>query len=66
MLTDLLKESFDLFVRENWLKTINKEIDRYNKYNQKAKMSAHAVHELIRRYNELYPNDKIEAIERKD
>lgn len=28
---ELLKRSFELFVKERWLKTIDKETDKYNK-----------------------------------
>lgn len=59
MLVALLKERIELEIRFLWLKRINKEVDRYNKYNQKARILARTVHDLIRRYNELYPDDKI-------
>lgn len=65
MLTDLIKRSFDLFCRKNWLRTIYKEVDKYNKINAKLKRQAVIVHALVDRYNELYPNDALKK-EKKD
>lgn len=55
----LLKECFELFCRNNWLRVIRKEVDKYNKLCAKGKVSEHVISELIDRYNELYPNDMI-------
>ena len=32
---NLLKESFELFCKNNWLRTIDKECDKYNKLKSK-------------------------------
>lgn len=59
MLVDLIKKSFELWCKWRWLKAIGREADKYEKLNQKAMCHAHNVHQLIKRYNELYPDDKI-------
>lgn len=56
---DLIKESFDLWVKMRWLKTIDKEANKYNKLNAKIKRQAYIVHSLIDRYNELYRGEAI-------
>jgi len=56
---ELIKECFELFVKQNWLKHIDRAVDEYNKLTRKAKVQAHIVHELMARYNELYPDDKL-------
>lgn len=53
----ILSELFELSVKKNWLKHINRAVDKYNKLNQKANVQSYVVRKLVDRYNELYPND---------
>ena len=53
----LLKESFELFCKNNWLRTIDKECDRYNKLKSKLNRQQSVVNELMKRYKELYSED---------
>ena len=53
---NLLKQSFDLWVKMRWLKIIDKETDKYNKIEAKRKRQAHIVHSLWKRYKEIYEN----------
>ena len=56
---DLIREWLELLVKQNWLRHINREADKYNRLNQKANTQAYVVQKLVERYNELYPSDKI-------
>lgn len=58
-MVELIKEWFELAAKRNWLKHIDREVDKYNKLNQKARVQAHVVHKLVERYNEIYPSDEI-------
>lgn len=58
---NLFKELFELFCKKNWLKTIDKECDKYNKLNSKynklkSKLNRqqYIVDALLKKYNELY------------
>ena len=53
----LLKESFELFCKNNWLRTIDKECDTYNKLKSKLNRQQYVVNALIKRYKELYGED---------
>lgn len=53
----LVKESFDLWVKMHWLKTIDKETDKYLKYQQKLACQQSVVNALIKRYKEIYGED---------
>ncbi len=53
----LLKESFELFCKNNWLRTIDKEYDKYNKLKSKLNRQQYVVNALIKRYKELYDED---------
>lgn len=53
----LLKESFELFCKKNWLRTIDKECDKYNKLKSKLNQQQYVVNALIKRYKELYSED---------
>lgn len=57
-LKDLIKESFDLFVKQRWLNEINKAVNRYNKAKNQAAHERYVMQALIKEYNKLY-NDKI-------
>ena len=54
---NLLKESFDLFCKNNWLKTIDRECDKYNKLKSKLNRQQYVVNALAERYKELYGED---------
>ena len=56
---DLIREWLELLVKQNWLRHINREADKYNRLNQKANTQAYVVQKLVERDNELYPSDKI-------
>lgn len=58
----ILSESLELSVKKNWLKHINRAVDKYNKLNQKANVQSYVVRKLLDRYNELYPNDMIKIV----
>lgn len=53
----LLKESFELFVKMRWLKTINKEADKYKKLTEKSNRQLYVVNALLKRYHEIYGED---------
>lgn len=63
---DLIREWFELWAKQNWLRHIDRASDKYNRLNRKAKVQAYVVHKLVERYNELYPGDKIEVRRKKD
>ena len=54
---ELLKQSFELWCKKRWLKSIDKEIDRYNHFYQKTKRQHHILGAMINRYNEIYGED---------
>lgn len=56
---NLLKESFELFVKNRWIKTIYSEVKRYERLKSKAYHAHHVIWRLVERYNEIYPDDKI-------
>ena len=60
-MVELIRELFELWIKKNWLKHINRMANKYNRLNQKAREQANVVHNLVERYNEIYPGDKIEA-----
>lgn len=57
MMAELLKRSFELFVKKRWLKTIQKEIDRHNKLKNKLSRQQYIVNALLERYKEIYNED---------
>ena len=50
----LLKRRFELFVKMRWLKTINKETDKYQKLTEKSNRQLYVVNELIKEYQKIY------------
>lgn len=56
---ELIKEWFEIIKKKNWLRIINKEYDRYRMIYSKAKIQANVVNTLVDKYNELYPDDKL-------
>ncbi len=58
---ELIKEFFNLWARKRWIKTIEKEVDKYNKasckitkYTQKLNRHRFVVNKLVEHYNEIY------------
>ena len=57
IMDELLKRSFELFVKKRWLKTIDKECDKYNKIKSKLSRQQYVVNALLERYKEIYGED---------
>ena len=57
----LIREWLEFWVKRNWLKHIDRAIDKHNRLDRETKAQAYVVHELLKRYNEIYPRDKSEA-----
>lgn len=53
-MVDLLRRSFEIFVKKCWLREIDRAIDRYQKTQKKANREFHVMKALIERYNKLY------------
>lgn len=51
---DLLKRTFDLWVKKRWLKEISRSVDRYNKYKDSAAREQYILNSLIKEYNNIY------------
>lgn len=58
---ELIKEWFEIIAKKNWLRIIDKEFDRYRVLYSKAKIQANTVNALVDKYNELYPDDKLDV-----
>lgn len=63
-LKNLLKETFDLFVKKRWLKAIDKEVNKYNRIKRKRtkvcnelRKQEYILDAMIKRYNEIYGED---------
>ena len=54
---EILKKEFELFVRTRWLKTIDKETDKYRKLINKSNRQLYVVKALLKKYNEIYGED---------
>ena len=54
---ELFKRSFELWVKKRWLNEINKSVDRYNKYKDKAAREQYVLNSLIKEYNKIYHED---------
>lgn len=48
---ELLKKRYELMVKMLWLKTINKEADKRNKFYEKYQRKAYVVKKLVEEYN---------------
>ena len=57
MMRELFKRRFELFVKMRWLKTINKETDKYKKLTEKSNRQLYVVNALLKRYHEIYGED---------
>ena len=53
----LLKKRFELFVKMRWLKTINKETDKYTKLKEKTNRQLYVLNALLNEYLEKYGED---------
>ena len=56
-MAELLKQSFELFVKNRWLKTIDKECDKYNKIKSKLSRQQYVVNSLLAEYKKKYGED---------
>jgi hypothetical protein len=54
---DLLKRTFELWVKMRWLKEINKAVDQYKKARDKAQRKQYVVNALLKAYKEKYKED---------
>lgn len=57
----LLKQTFELWVKMRWLKTIDKEIKKRRKYFFKYKRQEYVVNKLVEEYNNLYADSKLKS-----
>ena len=56
-MAELLKQSFELFVKKRRLKTIDKECDKYNKIKSKLSRQQYVVNSLLAEYKKIYGED---------
>lgn len=54
---ELIKQAFDFYARMNWLKTINKEVEKYNKLKKDLDIQAYIINKMVGRYKEIYGDD---------
>ena len=54
---DLLKRSFELWVKERWLKEIDRAVDRYNKVKTEADYQRYVIDVLLEKYKTKYGED---------
>lgn len=54
---ELLKQSFDLWVKKRWLKEIDIAVDRYKKAYVKANREHYVMNKLIEDYKKIYGED---------
>lgn len=54
---ELFKKRFELFVKMRWLKTINKETNKYEKLKAKSIRQIYVVNALLKEYKEKYGED---------
>ena len=51
---ELLKQTFELFVKKRLLKTFDRECDKYNKIKNKLSRQQYVVNSLLEEYNKIY------------
>ena len=51
---ELLKSSFELLVKKHWLNEINRSVDRYNKYKDKAAREQYVLNCVVKRKGDEY------------
>ena len=54
---ELLKQYFKLWCKERWLKSIDKQINKYDHLRQKMDRQYYVLSAMINRYNEIYGDD---------
>jgi hypothetical protein len=54
---ELMKRSFDLWVKKRWLKEIDRAIDKYKKTYAKATREHYVMKKLIEEYKKIYGED---------
>ena len=50
----MLKHIVELWIKQRWLKRINKEVECYRKLNRCMEVQKHLIGNLIREYEETY------------
>ena len=65
-MAELLKQSFELFVKKRWLKIIDKECNKYNKIKSKLYRQQYVVNSLLAEYKKKYGEDLRTPKERGD
>ena len=53
-LRELLKSSFDLWVKKRWIKTIEKQTDKCNKLSKKLLRQKYVLNTLLDDYLKIY------------
>jgi hypothetical protein len=53
-LKELIKQSWELHVKMNWLKEIDRAYNRYKKHSEKAARERYVMNALIDGYNKIY------------
>ena len=56
-MAELLKRLFELFVKNRWLKIIDKECNKYNKIKSKLFRQQYVVNSLLEEYKKIYGED---------
>lgn len=51
---ELLKRTFELWVKKRWLKEIDRAVDRYKKAHDKATRERYVMNSLLEEYKKLY------------
>lgn len=56
-MAELLKQSFELYVKKRWLKTIDKECTKYQKIKSRLYHQQYIVNYLLAEYKKIYGED---------
>lgn len=62
MFKELMKRSFDLWVKKRQLKEIDRAIDKYKKTYAKATREHYVMNKLIEEYKKIYGEDPYKNI----
>lgn len=60
---EIIKESFELWVRTLWLKEIDKICEKIKKLDSESARQRIVLNEMIKKYKEKYPNTLTEMRE---
>ena len=60
---EIIKKSFELWVRALWLKEIDKICEKIKKLDSESARQRIVLNEMIKKYKEKYPNALIEMRE---